>query len=210
MTTQLPFHTPRLSTERETLIRQWLQTEAAASLRGSVPASGSGGAAAPVLPRRAARRAGRLPVRRLALGLAVAGAVAGVVVLGPGEPGTPAGPAVAAAGVTFSADGGGGALLAEITDPEASAAAMTAAFAQRGLDIRVTLVPAAPELVGTVVMTASDPALGSIEAVAPRAGCVTAGGAPCATAVQVSAGFSGVGEVSIGRAPHAGEQIVSS
>ncbi|WP_432570108.1 hypothetical protein [Kineococcus sp. SYSU DK005] len=198
MSTQLPLHTPTMSAEREALTRQWLQSEAAAALhrRSARPSS-------------SIRRSTRPLAWRLGLGVAVAGAVAGVVVLAPGEPGAPAGPAVAAAGVTFSADAGG-ALLAEITDPEASAAAMSAAFAQRGLDIRVSLVPAAPQLVGAVVMTASDPALGSIEAVAPRAGCLTAGGAPCATAVQVSAGFSGSGEVSIGRAPRAGEQVVAS
>ena len=206
MSTQLPLRTPAMNAEREALTRQWLQSEAAAALhpRSARPAS--------------SRRSTRPLAWRLGLGVAVAGAVAGAVVLAPGEPGAPAGPAVAAAGVTFSpgggagggGGGGGGALLAEITDPEASAAAMTAAFAQRGLDIRVTLVPAAPELVGTVVMTASDPDLGSIEAVSPRTGCVMAGGAPCATAVEVSAGFSGAGEVSIGRAPHAGEPIVSS
>jgi hypothetical protein len=197
MSTQLPFHTPTLSAEREAMARQWLQSEATAALHSST-----------ARPASSLRRSTRPLAWRLGLGVAVAGAVAGAVVLAPGEPGTPTGPAVAAAGVTFSAEGG--ALLAEITDPEASAAAMTTAFAQRGLDIRVTLVPAAPELVGTVVMTASDPDLGTIEAVSPRAGCVMAGGAPCATAVEVSAGFSGAGEVSIGRAPHAGEQIVSS
>ncbi|WP_432542588.1 hypothetical protein [Kineococcus sp. SYSU DK002] len=194
-TEQLPFRTPPVDPGREALTRRWLQTE--------VAATGPARRWSPPLPSRPV-------VRRLAVGAAAAGAVAAAVVLGPGEPGTPAGPAVAAAGVTFSADGGGGALLAEITDPGASAEAMSAAFAQRGLDIRVTLVPAAPELVGTVVMTASDPARGTIEAVAPRPGCVTAGGAPCATAVQVSAGFSGAGEVSIGRAARAGEQVVSS
>ncbi|MGI4894356.1 MAG: hypothetical protein ACRYF3_04495 [Janthinobacterium lividum] len=199
MTTQLPFHTPMMSVDREALTRQWLQTEAATALLGRT-----------ARPASRTRRSTQPLARRLALGVVLAGAVAGVVVLGPGEPGTPAGPAVAAAGVTFSADGGGGALLAEITDPEASAAAMTAAFAQRGLDIRVTLVPATPKLVGIVVMTASDPDLGAIETVSPRAGCTMAGGSPCATAVEVSPGFSGRGEVSIGRAPHAGEQIVSS
>lgn len=198
MTPQLPFHTPTMSPEREALTRKWLQTEVTAAL----PSRTAGSAPS-------ARRLTPPRVWRLGLGIAVAGAVTGVIVLAPGEPGTSTGPAVAAAGVTLSADGGG-ALLAEITDPEASAAAMTAAFAQRGLDIRVTLVPAAPELVGTVVMTASDPDLGTIEVVSPRAGCVMAGGSRCATAVEVSAGFSGVGEVSIGRAPHVGEQIVSS
>ena len=211
MSTQLPVRTLPMSAEREALVRRWLQDEATATLHAPLhgPLHGRGARPAPRTTRRLPQPWTRPLARRLALGLAVAGALAGALVLGPGEPGSPAGPAVAAAGVTFSTDSGG-ALLAEITDPQASAAAMSAAFAQRGLDIRVSLVPAVPELVGTVVMTAHDPDLGTIEAVAPREGCVTAGGAPCATAVQVSAGFSGAGEVSIGRAPHAGEQVVSS
>ena len=155
------------------------------------------------------RGAGLLADRRtgrLVLAGAAALAVAGVLVVGPGDPAdteSPLAPAVAAAGVTFT--DAGGAVLAEITDPEASAAAMTAAFQEEGYDIRVTLVPSAPELVGTVVMFT-----GGIQVASPREGCVTAGGAPCMTAVRVPAGFEGFGEISIGRQPSSGEDVVSS
>jgi hypothetical protein len=151
-------------------------------------------------------RAGRV----LALG-AGALALAGVLLIGPGDPGgtsAPLAPAVAAAGVTFTPEGD--AVIAEITDPDASAAAMTAAFAEQGYDITVTLVPATSQLVGVVVMTAYDPGRGVIEDAGSRPGCTTVSGASCTTAIRVPAGFSGSGEVAIGRAPRPGEEIIAS
>ncbi len=116
--------------------------------------------------------------------LAAPGALglAGALVPAPahsGERSTDA-PAVAAAGVSSTADGEQ--VVAEITDPEASAAAMTAAFAEQGHDITVVLVSADPEPVGTVVTASiSDWGAGDVETVGSREGCTHACGAPCTT-----------------------------
>lgn len=154
----------------------------------------------------------RRTTRRTVLLVGAAAALTVALVLGPLTPGgstRTTGPAIAAAGVRLTPEGD--AVIAEITDPEASAAAMTAAFREKDIDITVTLVPAAPALVGTVVMTAaSDWANGSdITDAGTRPGCFTAGGGPCVTAVRIPAGFTGQGEIAIGRAPERGERIVA-
>ena len=152
----------------------------------------------------------RAPARAALLSAGVL-ALAGALVVGPLAPGDDGArvmmsPAAAAASVTFTP--AGESFIAEITDPDASAAAMTAAFQERGIDITVLLVPATPSLVGTVVMTGTPPGQ-IIKEVGARPGCITAGGAPCTTAIEVPADFTGQGEIAIGRTPKPGEAIVA-
>jgi len=182
--------TPHLSAQRRKDLRGFLEQEAAKSLKE-----------APVAARR--RRAAGVVA-----GVAGVTAVLGVAPLLVDDETSVLAPPVAAAGVSFTADGDQ--IVARITDPEASAQEMTAAFAAEGLDITVVLVPADPELVGRVVMTStSDWRDGQISDINPEPGCRTAAGAPCPSTVEVPVDFTATGEVAIGRAPRPGESVVA-
>jgi hypothetical protein len=96
-----------------------------------------------------------------------------------------------------------GDIVATVTDPFAAERTLKAAFAARGLDVTVKLLPVSPSLVGTVVFTSDN---GGASAIQPlqNGRCVTGGGA-CPIGVRIPATFAGKGYITLGRPARPGE-----
>ncbi|MFC0040623.1 hypothetical protein [Actinomadura rayongensis] len=92
-----------------------------------------------------------------------------------------------------------------IKDPLADPARYRAEFAARGMDVRLTLVPASPSIVGTVVFSE-----GPEFPLLTGGGCVTGGGGPCVRGFRVPVGFRGTATLSFGRAARPGERYDST
>ena len=142
--------------------------------------------------------------------LVVAAAVATAVLVSSGGSGVHVEPepAAAAEGVRFAV-GTKGDVIAYVTDPYAASRNLSAAFAQRGFDITLSLVPVSPSLVGTVVFMGSD--VGNEDLIRTLNGgtCVTGGGT-CPIGLDISGQFHGVAQVTLGRAARPGERYESA
>lgn len=142
--------------------------------------------------------------------VAAALAIALLVVTSLGRPGQRVGPvtvgppAAQAQALSFSRHGG--AIIVRVRDPLADPARYRAEFARHHLRITLTLVPASPSLVGTVVYLSGD-----ITPITAHGKCYTGGGgAACPVGVRVPASFHGSAQVVFGRAARPGEQYESS
>ncbi len=145
------------------------------------------------------RRPWALP--RLGVGVAVAAALVVAAVLAATALRSPS---VAAAGVHFRRSHGF--IVARITDPAASAAALRQAFAEEGLNIHLSLIPVSPSLVGTVVYIGEDG--GGIQAI-QGGPCVTGGGG-CPVGLRIPADYAGEAYITLGREAQAGESYGST
>jgi hypothetical protein len=185
------------------------------ALAGQITSTPAAGA-----PGRAGRRA--VAGRRLVIGVpvAAAAAVAGLVVSslgGPGggpathpgaRPGARVGTAIAGHGniqaTVLSVTRHDGYLDVIVKNPTADARKHRAEFARLGLNITLTLVPASPSLVGTLVYFQSPSSIKPITAVGK---CWTGGGGNvCPVGVQVPLGFKGAAVLTFGRPARPGEQ----
>jgi hypothetical protein len=104
-----------------------------------------------------------------------------------------------------------GYITATVTDPFAAKSSLDAAFRAAGLDITISLDPASPSAVGTVVEI-SEPSSGpQIEALSGGT-CVTGGGGPgnCPVGLKIPRDFSGAGSVTLGRPAKPGEDYQST
>jgi hypothetical protein len=169
---------------------------------------------------------GRLPARlsgamrgRLLIGVPVAAALAvtGLIVTSLGTPGqhlgpVPLGPPKAQAAVlSFTRDGGYIKVL--VRNPLADPKRYRAEFARHHLDISLTLVPASPSVVGTLVEeSVSSGTVGDeLKAITARGRCVTGGGGNlCPVGVLVPDDFRGSASLVFGRAARPGEQYEST
>jgi len=163
---------------------------------GSRPARGPGQA-------RSRRR------RRLLIGApsAVALAVAGLAVAALTSPGQKVGPVTVgppqAEAAVLSFTRHGGYLDVIVKNPVADARKYRAEFAKYGLNITLTLVPASPSLVGTLVYFEGSAAIKPITAVGQ---CYTGGGGSfCPVGVRVPLDFRGSAIITFGRAARPGE-----
>lgn len=123
-------------------------------------------------------------------------------------------PQPVAAGVSFHHPRSGpnsGYIIARVTDPFAAQASLNAAFQQAGLDLKVTLVPASPSAVGTVVFIDESAGAPQIEPLTDGK-CVTGGGGPghCPVGVKIPRDFTGSGYITLGRPAEPGEDYESS
>jgi hypothetical protein len=156
------------------------------------------------------RRLRLIAVGVTAAALALAMAVALPAVLPAGGPGSAPS---AAAGVSFTDRGDY--VIARITNPAADVAQMEAAFAERGFDIKVTLIPVSPSLVGTIPYVGEDGAAQQSWAEEPQIltgpGCVSpGGGADCPIGLRIPAGFQGQASITVGRPAEPGEVYTSA
>jgi hypothetical protein len=131
---------------------------------------------------------------------------------GPTAPPSP--PTIHAAVVSFRYPTRGpdeGYITATVTDPFAAQSSLDAAFRAAGLDITVSLVPASPSAVGTVVEI-SEPSSGPQIAALSGGTCVTGGGGPgnCPVGLKIPRDFSGAGSVVLGRPARPGEDYDST
>lgn len=150
------------------------------------------------------RRGQHVATRRLLLPVATAVGIAvavAVLVL------KSAAPPPAQAAVSFR-NAGDGTIVATITNPFVAEKQLDAAFAAHGLHIEVSLVPASPSLVGTVVYSSDSGGSNSIQTL-QSGRCVTGGGA-CPIGLKIPTGFTGQGYITLGRPAKAGESYDST
>jgi hypothetical protein len=165
-------------------------------------------------PRPGGRRSGRggRPARRrllvgapIAIGVAVAAVAA--VVLAPSSPTGP-GPAPASAdALEITSDGD--LVVARVSDPDADPSRYAAEFAERGLDVRLRLIPASPTAVGAVIYLDSN-ASGTgtderdVEVIDAPGECRTGGGA-CPVGIRIPDDYGNTVDVAFGRQAEPGE-----
>ena len=156
---------------------------------------------------------GRSPrARRGALvGLGLATLVAGGILMSSalGPPSAPTGPAAVAADA-LSITTEGDLVVARVSDPAADPARYAAEFAEHGLDVDLTLVPASPSAVGTVIYldenaTATGTDDRPVEAIESPGECHPGGGGACPVGIRIPAGYTNRIEVTFGREAASGE-----
>ncbi len=143
--------------------------------------------------------------RRWIAASTVAAALAGALLL-VSSVGGELGPGSAAA---LSVTRHGGYIDVIVRDPLADPKRYQEELAAHNIDIKLSLVPASPSVVGTVVFIGQ--AGGQIQPITAVGKCTTGGGGPvCPVGVRIPLGFHGSGHVAFGRAPRPGEQYESS
>jgi hypothetical protein len=162
---------------------------------------------------RAGRAGGRSRARRrLLIGLPAAGAlaVAGLIAASLGSPGQRVGPVVVgpprAQAAVLSVTRHGRYLDVIVANPMADARKYREEFARLGLNITLTLVPASPSLVGTLVYAATPTTGPQITPITAVGKCWTGGGGSvCPVGVRVPLDFKGSAVLTFGRAARPGE-----
>lgn len=160
-------------------------------------------------PHRKRRLVRRWGIAMPAVGACAAAAAVIVFANSPVGTRTPLGPPPAQA-VSFSTAPNGW-IVAKVTDPLAAQKTLDADFAEHHLDITLRLIPVGPSLVGTVLSEAYDsqppnaPRRGSIQALDSRCGAAEV---RCQVGVKIWEGFTGHGEIDLGRAAQPGERYV--
>lgn len=100
-----------------------------------------------------------------------------------------------------------------VRDPLADPKRYRAELAARGIKVRLSLVPASPSIVGTVVMlsTSDGTTERDIATITAKGECETGGGGDrCPVGVRISVGYKGTADVVFARAARQGEQYASS
>jgi hypothetical protein len=189
-------------------------SEAARLVRGSTLADLAGQITATAVPAASPRR--NHPRRRIALAatpLAAGLAAAAIVLATQGQPAAPPpashpGPAQLTAALSFTTSGGY--ITVIVRDPLADPSRYRAEFAAHHLHVTLTLVPASPSLVGTLV-SFSEPTSGGIIPITAPGRCHTGGGgSACPVGVRIPVGFRGQAELVFGRAARPGEHYEST
>jgi hypothetical protein len=168
---------------------------------------------------RAGRRAGRSRVAVPAIAvLACALAAVAIALVSRSTPSAPRAkgthPVIHASPVSFRYPTRGpdsGDIVATVTNPFAAQSSLDAAFRAAGLDITVSLVPASPSAVGTVVEI-SEPSSGPEIGTLTGGSCVTGGGGPgnCPVGLRIPRQFAGSGSIVLGRPAKPGEAYEST
>lgn len=100
-----------------------------------------------------------------------------------------------------------------VRDPLADPKRYSAEFAEHGLKVKLSLVPASPSIVGTVVMvdTSDGTKEGDVSTITAKGECETGGGGDqCPVGVRVRTGYQGSAEIVFARAARPGEQYDST
>jgi len=171
---------------------------------------------------RPVRRGGTGPARlrkRLLIGVPVAAAlaVAGLIATSLGAPGQHVGPVAVgppkaeAAALSFTRQGGY--INVIVRNPVADPKRYRAEFAAHHLNISLTLVPASPSVVGTLVeeSVSAGSAAWQLTPITAKGRCFTGGGGNvCPVGVRVPIDFRGTVSLVFGRAARPGEQYESA
>ncbi|TDB83501.1 hypothetical protein E1264_28235 [Actinomadura sp. KC216] len=188
-----------------------LPDETAADLADRITATAPG----PAAPRRRRRV---LMTVGLPLATAAAASAAVAVVVARDEPGTPrprtsaqVSPLIRLAALSFTAEGDH--IDVRVRDPLADPKRYHTEFKARGLDVRLSLVPVSPSIVGTVVMESTSEGTGAddVTAITAKGACESGGGGDdCPVGVRIRTDFKGSAEIVFGRAARPGEQYTST
>lgn len=168
-------------------------------------------ATVPPASQRRRRRTRRLVLLGAPVAAGVAVAVLAAVALSPSSPSGPRPAAAGALEITIEGD----LVVARVADPAADPDRYAAEFAERGLDVRLRLVPSSPAAVGTVVYLDTD-AEGtgtderSVEVVEAVGECEAPGSGTCPVGIRIPADYGNTVEVVFGRAARPGEQYQSA
>ena len=101
-------------------------------------------------------------------------------------------------------------ITVKVVNPLADASRYRDEFAAHHLKVTLTLVPASPSIVGTLV-SFSESSGGDITPITAPGKCYTGGGgSACPVGVRIPAGFRGQAELVFGRAAKPGEQYAST
>jgi hypothetical protein len=158
-----------------------------------------------------AKSRSRARLALIAVPLAAGAAAASIVLASQNAPGGTGHPAATGHGTTrltaaLSFTTSGGYLTVIVRDPLADQARYRAEFAAHHLHITLTLVPASPSLVGTLVYFA-EPANGGLKPITADGRCYTGGGgSACPVGLRVPLDFKGTAQITFGRAAKPGEQ----
>jgi hypothetical protein len=101
-----------------------------------------------------------------------------------------------------------GDVIATVVEPFAAQTQLEQAFARRGFDIQVSLVPVSPSLVGTLVYASEEDGADSIQPLLQ--GPCLAGGSGCSVGVRILSSFEGRGYITLGRAARVGEAYATT
>lgn len=214
----------RISPVTDTRAAELLTGAAAADLAGRItatePAEADGPAVLPPPTRIRARRRPTIGLPLLAAGTAGV-MIAATLAARSGEPGDPRRPSAPAqttqerielvAALDFTR--GGRHLDVRIRDPYADPERYRKEFAEHGLNVRLSLVPVSPSLVGTVVMeeTSAGTRPGDFTGIRVKGACeVPSGGDDCTVGVRIRIGYKGSAQIVFGRAARHGEQYEST
>lgn len=105
----------------------------------------------------------------------------------------------------------GGYITVKVRDPLADPARYDAEFARHHLDIRLTMVPASPSVVGTVVYWGTSQGASPITPITAKGRCYTGGGgSACPVGFRVPVDFHGSAVLTFGRAARPGEKYEST
>jgi len=105
----------------------------------------------------------------------------------------------------------GGYIIVKVRDPLADPTRYNAEFARHHLDIRLTMVPVSPSLIGTVVYMGLSQGASPITPITAQGRCFTGGGgSACPVGVRVPADFHGNAVLTFGRAARPGEKYEST
>jgi hypothetical protein len=102
-------------------------------------------------------------------------------------------------------------IIATVTDPLAAQKTLDADFAEHHLDITLKLIPVGPSLVGTVLSSGeaqgspNEPKGGAIQGLDSHCGAAEV---QCQVGVKIWEGFTGSGEIDLGRPAQPGERYV--
>ncbi|MFI0367794.1 hypothetical protein ACH35V_07930 [Actinomadura sp. 1N219] len=183
---------------------QLMSEETAAGLADRITAT----VPAPAAPR---RRRPALVTVGIPLATAAAACAAVTVVVTQDDPAKPAPQVRLAAALAFTA--GGDYIDVRVRDPLADPERYRAEFKARGLDVRLSLVPSSPSIVGTVVMEGTSEGTGEddVTAITAKGECETGGGGDqCPVGVRIRTDYKGSAEIVFGRAARPGEQYDST
>ncbi|MGK5553915.1 hypothetical protein ACSNOI_20065 [Actinomadura kijaniata] len=206
----------RLAPVTDARAAELLTDDTAADLARRITATADGPAAVPARTR--FRRGLTIGLPLLATGVAGA-AVAVALATPPENPGAPeATPTRAAQGQVklvsaLSFTRRGRYLDVRIRDPYADPARYKEEFARHGLNVRLSLVPVSPSIVGTVVMedTSEGTRPDDLTQIRVRGACeVPSGGNDCTVGVRIRIGYKGSAAVVFGRAARRGEKYTST
>jgi hypothetical protein len=161
------------------------------------------------------RRPRRLRTRLL-IGVPVAAglAVAGLIATSMGAPGQHLGPVsvgppkAQAAALEFTRSGGY--IRVIVRNPLADPKRYRAEFAEYHLNIALTLVPASPSIVGTLVAESLSADASQLRPITAQGRCYASGGGVCPVGVLVPVDFRGSATLVFGRAARPGEQYESA
>jgi hypothetical protein len=165
----------------------------------------------------AGSRPRRTRLALIAVPLVAAAAAASIVLATQSNPAPPSPPAAAnpsapaghgttqlTAALSFSTSGGY--LTVIVRNPLADPARYRAEFAAHHLHVTLTLVPASPSLVGTLVYF-GEPANGGIVPITADGKCYTGGGgSACPVGLRIPLDFKGSAQITFGRAAKPGEK----